>query len=75
MSLIWPRRGAENPSIFGRLGRLVFWIATALAALLVAGTTYGIFFNPGMVGVVFDYGAAVVVFLAGRGVCYLLASE
>lgn len=74
MSLIWPRRIGANPSIFGRLGRLVFWIATVLAVLLAVGTTIGIFTAPD-IAAVFNYSAAVVLFLAGRGVRYLLAGE
>jgi len=72
MSLLWPSRTATNPSVIGRLGRLVHWIAAPLGALLFLAGIVSLFRSEP------DYfliGVGLFIFAAGRAVRYLLASE
>ena len=76
LSVLWPTRIKPESSIVIRIGRVIHWLATAMAVAmaiysLVARTDYPItqmLFSTEIAGAPF-------VYLFGRGLRYILAGE
>ena len=66
---IWPSQARDESSAVVRLGRVLHWILTACAALLV-----GAAFESSS-EVLFFLAFAGVVFFTGRGCRYILSNE
>jgi hypothetical protein len=76
LNILWPTNPKADPSVLCRLGRVLHWIATALAVLLACLVLQITITEPGN-----DYGYLIilviggVIYLAGRASRYILGGE
>jgi cytochrome b561 len=79
MSFFWPPVTIQEPSVVGRIGRVLHWSALAISGLSVAMGTGMLFFStdPGdrIGGFVVGIGVSVLSALVGRGLRYVLSAE
>ena len=74
--ILWPNMvGPGSAKV--RAGRVLFWIAVAIIALIAALVALGVSGSPDQAGMAIGFGLiyAVPVFILGRGACYILAGE
>jgi hypothetical protein len=78
-AIFWPTRPNPNPTAITRLGRVLHWIACGIAGLFVlvmfAAATNGDSLQSNIYGIVLCAFWAVVFFLAGRVLRYVLSAE
>lgn len=74
-NLFWPSEVKPYPNIVQRFGRLLHWLATAIAAMWVALALFGMNQDAASSGKVIAYGFAAAFFLGGRAVRWVLAGE
>lgn len=76
---LWPSKANQNPGVLTRIGRVLHWIATGLAALFallaVGVVTNGDPLAQNTFGIVLSLIWAAGFFLAGRGLRYILSGE
>lgn len=79
LSILWPTNPKADPSVLCRLGRVLHWIAAALAALLLCLTL--LFTIETLQSSSPHYGYLItlvigcVIYLAGRASRYILGGE
>ena len=63
----------EEPTVLGRLGRVLYWIATTIAVVLALVGVGGLFFSDKPVVMILV--VAGLTWLAGRTVLYILSGR